>query len=70
VCGWSETDDDDPSIGITESRDRLAPILIVSERGSLGEGDFLPPFHESGTSPALDESRFEVAQRGGRFSVE
>jgi hypothetical protein len=70
VGGWGETDDDDLCIGITESRDRLAPILIVRERGSLGESDFLPPFDESWTSPALDESRFEVAQRGGRTSAE
>lgn len=49
-------------IGIAESRDRPSPILLVGERGSLGDGDRFAPFDETWTCPTVDDLGRDVRQ--------
>jgi hypothetical protein len=46
VGGGRQTDDDEPGVGITEPRDRTAPVVLVSERRTPFSGDQLTPLHE------------------------
>ena len=50
---------------IAEAGDRTTPVLLVAECGSPGGGNFLTPFHETGTEPTIDQ----VGTEGGELRL-
>ena len=69
VGGRGQADDHHRGIGITEGRDRPAPVLLVAERGALLDRDLLAPGHQTGARDALDDLGLDLSQgaRTGRI---
>ena len=57
-----EPDDHDPRVRVAEAGHRPSPVLLIAERRPLLVGDPLPPRHQPGAGPALDQQRVQLAE--------
>jgi hypothetical protein len=60
MSSWGEADDEQPGVGITEIRNRTAPVVIIEVRSPFRFGDRLAVLDEARAFPARD--RFLVEQ--------
>jgi len=57
-----EPDDEDPTVRVTETRERPAPIRLIAVPRDLLASDELAPRDEARAAPALDDLALELGQ--------
>jgi len=73
VSRRSETDNENPRIGIAKSRDRPTPVIPIAEGGAFRPGDVLTVSNEPRTLAAcnnLGRHTFEAIRRHGRSGIQ
>ena len=59
----SETEHDNPRIGVSKPRDWTSPIFLIAVRGALFDCDELTPFDETGTFATVHDVTFQPVER-------
>jgi hypothetical protein len=63
LCTWRKSNDQDLSLGITEPRNRLSPIVLISKSPDLSLSDSFPMRDKTRTDPTGDDSVTKLGRR-------